>query len=121
MLFLDHVQIGIPSGAEARAREFYCERLGLREIPKSPEVLHTGGIWLELGSTQLHLGIEDENYRLHTRNHIGIRVRDLAATRALMESLKLPIQENTPIAGIRRFSVRDPFGNKIEFVQRTNR
>ena len=38
ILSVHHAQITIPKGAEAEAREFYCEFLGLKEVPK-PESL----------------------------------------------------------------------------------
>jgi hypothetical protein len=35
---VDHVQLAMPPGREARAREFYCEVLELPERPKPPEL-----------------------------------------------------------------------------------
>lgn len=35
---VDHVQLAIPPGREARAREFYCGTLELPERPKPPEL-----------------------------------------------------------------------------------
>ena len=37
-----HIQITIPVGREADAKEFYCIQLGLKEIPK-PEILRKNG------------------------------------------------------------------------------
>lgn len=35
---VDHVQLAMPPGREARAREFYCDVLELPERPKPPEL-----------------------------------------------------------------------------------
>jgi len=118
LLALDHIQIGIPTGSEHIARDFYCGKLGFSEIEKYADVKHTGGVWLKLGVTQIHLGIEDEDHRSKSRSHLGIQVDDVSAMRALIEQLGLPIRESTPITGIERFATRDPFGNGIEFLQK---
>jgi len=31
---------------------------------------------------------------------------------------RVRITDGAPIAGLRRFEIRDPFGNRVEFVQR---
>ena len=43
---VDHVQIPIPAGREDEARRFYAGLLGLREVPKPPELAKRGGLWL---------------------------------------------------------------------------
>ena len=54
MLRAQHAQITIPTGTEQEARQFYCDVLGLREIPK-PEVLQTrGGFWLDRKAIDAH-------------------------------------------------------------------
>ena len=116
---LHHAQITIPLGAEDEARTFFCGRLGLREIPKPPVLAVRGGFWLEVGTTQVHVGTEDSVDRRCTKGHLGFEVDDLAATRALVESLGLEVHEGEPIPGLDRFECRDPFGNRLEFVQRT--
>ncbi len=71
ILRVQHAQITIPTGAEAEARKFYCEFLGLDEIPK-PEALQTrGGFWLEVGAFQIHVGTEDGFDRTKTKAHIA--------------------------------------------------
>ena len=118
---LHHAQVTIPKGAEDEARAFFCGSLGLREIPK-PEVLRVrGGFWLECGALQLHVGTEDGVARERTKAHLAFEVDDLAATRALVERLGLPVLDGEPIPGLVRFECRDPFGNRIEFVERTRR
>ena len=115
---LHHAQITIPVGAEDEARRFFCDRLGLRELPKPPVLAVRGGFWLDLGAAQVHVGIEDGVDRRRTKAHVAFEVDDLAATRALIASLGLEMQEGEPIPGLSRFECRDPFGNRLEFVQR---
>ena len=42
---IDHVQVAMPAGEEAKAREFYAALLGLPEQPKPPELAKRGGCW----------------------------------------------------------------------------
>jgi catechol 2,3-dioxygenase-like lactoylglutathione lyase family enzyme len=114
---LHHAQITVPRGAEDAARRFFCDALGLREVPK-PEALRVrGGFWLALGAVQIHVGTEDHVERRRTKAHLAFEVDDLAATRALIEGLGLEIRDGEPVPGLRRFECRDPFGNRLEFVR----
>lgn len=117
---LHHVQITVPRGAEADARRFFCGELGLREIPKPPVLAVRGGFWLELGAVQIHVGTEDDVDRRRTRAHLAFEVDDLAGPRARIERLGLEVHEGEPVPGLARFECRDPFGNRLEFVQRTS-
>jgi catechol 2,3-dioxygenase-like lactoylglutathione lyase family enzyme len=116
---LHHVQITIPKGCEVEARAFYCTELGLREIPKPTALLARGGFWLELGAIQIHVGTEDGVERRSTKAHLGFEVDDLARARRLIEGLHLEVVDGESIPGLSRFEFRDPFGNRVEFVQRT--
>jgi len=116
---LHPAQITVPPGAEAAAREFFCEQLGLREVPKPAALLARGGFWIQLGAVQIHVGTEDGVDRRKTKAHLGFEVDDLAAVRSLVQRLGLEISEGEPIPGLERFELRDPFGNRMEFLQRT--
>ena len=59
ILGLHHAQITIPRGTEAQGRKFYCDLLGLPEIEKPASLQGRGGFWLQVGSQQVHVGIED--------------------------------------------------------------
>lgn len=118
ILALHHAQLTVPRDAEARAREFYCGRLGLPEIPKPEALRARGGFWLQVGAVQVHVGVEDGVDRLKTKAHLGFEVDHLESMRALIRSLGLELSEGEPIPGLTRFEFRDPFGNRMEFVQR---
>lgn len=41
---LDHIQLAMPRGEEARARHFYGDVLGLTEVPKPANLAGRGGV-----------------------------------------------------------------------------
>jgi catechol 2,3-dioxygenase-like lactoylglutathione lyase family enzyme len=114
-----HVQIMIPAGAEDEARRFYCGLLGLREIEK-PEVLRKrGGFWLELGDFQIHVGVEAAFDRSkQRREHVAFLVPYLDAARAELIAANVAITDGDQLPDFRRFEFRDPFGNRLELLQR---
>lgn len=114
---LQHAQITIPKGTEARARAFYCGLLGLREIEKPASLEGRGGFWLELGDVQIHVGTEDGFDRLTTKAHLAYQVDDLPAWRGKLTEAGFQIGTSVPIPGYDRFEFRDPFGNRVEFIQ----
>jgi catechol 2,3-dioxygenase-like lactoylglutathione lyase family enzyme len=117
LLKVHHAQITIPKGSEDQARKFYCEFLGLKEIPK-PQALQTrGGFWLELGSLQIHVGTEENLDRTQTKAHLAYLVEDLEEWRVKLENYGIKIIEGIPIPEYNRFEFRDPFGNRVEFLE----
>jgi len=114
---IHHVQVTIPRGAEEVGRQFYCHVLGLQEIEKPAVIGDRGGFWLQVGNRQVHVGVEERVERTATKAHIAYQVTDLDAIRAYLEESDIAIQEDVPLPGLKRFQVRDPFGNKIEFIQ----
>ncbi|HEX8289428.1 MAG TPA: VOC family protein [Pyrinomonadaceae bacterium] len=117
ILKVQHAQITIPKSAEAEARKFYCDFLGLTEIPK-PESLHgRGGFWMRLGDFQIHVGTENDFDRTKTKAHLAYEVENLQAWREKLENYGVKIIEGVPIPGCNRFEFRDPFGNRVEFLE----
>ena len=114
---LHHAQITIPRGAEERGRQFYCELLGLPEITKPEALQGRGGFWLQVGDRQVHVGTEDGVERRATKAHLAYQVTDAAAWQARLEAHGVKALDAVPIPGYARFEIRDPFGNRIEFIQ----
>ena len=114
------VQVSIPIGAEDEARTFYCGILGLREIPKPESLSGRGGFWLELDGFQIHFGTEDGIERSRSKAHIAYLVSDLDGWREKLESNGCSIIDGISIPGYDRFEFRDPFGNRVEVLERTN-
>jgi len=115
---LDHVQITVPRDAEAAARRFYCELLGLAEIPKPEPLLARGGLWLQAGDRQIHIGTEEGADRRATKAHVAYQVTGLDGWRLRLAQEGIPIEEAIPIPGCRRFEFRDPFGNRVEMIEK---
>ena len=112
-----HVQISIPTAAEDEARAFYCGVLGLIEIPKPESLAGRGGFWLQLGDTQIHFGTEDGVDRTKTKAHAAYLVTDLEMWRKKLSSAGCDVLDGIPIPGYKRFEFRDPFGNRVEFLE----
>lgn len=124
---LDHVQVAAPreEGVEERVRAFYGELLGLREIEKPQALQANGGVWFSLGMSvagaeagaELHIGLDDP-FSPARKAHPALLVDDLAAMRRLLERVGVAVSDAEEIPGVRRFYVADPFGNRIELVER---
>jgi catechol 2,3-dioxygenase-like lactoylglutathione lyase family enzyme len=112
---IDHVQVAGPPGCEAAARAFYGALLGLREIPKPPELAARGGVWFRLGQQELHVGIE-EDFRPALKAHPAFRCVDPDALATSLEASGAPVTWDGHVAGVRRFYTADPFGNRLEIV-----
>jgi len=114
---LNHAQITIPPGAESEARQFYCDLLGLPELEKPDSLKPRGGFWLQLGDQQIHVGVEDGVDRHATKAHLAYEVSDLKFWRALLTEHGFMPEDGIPIPGYSRVECRDPFGNRLEFIQ----
>lgn len=115
---IHHAQITIPKGKEKEARDFYCGVLGLKETPKPQSLQGRGGLWLQVGDKQVHIGTEDGVDRTPSKSHVAYAVSDLAHWRKVMESNDLAVISGEPIPGHDRFELRDPFGNRVELIQK---
>ncbi|MDO8296050.1 MAG: DUF559 domain-containing protein [Caulobacter sp.] len=110
---IDHVQIAIPVGGEARARPFYGDLLGLTEVPKPAELAKRGGCWFEAGAAKVHLGVE-QDFRANVKAHVAFEVDD-----------RIALAQKAKAAGFRvtterdQLYIYDPFGNRLEFVDPT--
>ena len=114
---LDHAQICIPTGAEDEARAFYCGVLGLPEIEKPDALKPRGGLWLQAGDRAVHIGTEPPFDRTQTKAHLAYAVDDLEAWRTQLADHGIDAEDGVPIPGYTRFEFRDPFGNRVEFIE----
>jgi catechol 2,3-dioxygenase-like lactoylglutathione lyase family enzyme len=119
ILRVQHVQITIPKGAEQPAREFYCDFLGLKEVPKPESLRGRGGFWLQIGAFQIHVGTEEGSFeRALTKAHVASEVENLDFWREKLAERNIEISDGVPIPNFRRFEFRDPFGNRVEFLEK---
>ncbi|HEX8559648.1 MAG TPA: VOC family protein [Pyrinomonadaceae bacterium] len=115
---LDHVQVCIPRGTEAEAREFYGGLLGLEEVEKPEALRANGGMWYAVAGAQLHLGVEDGV--APSKRHPAFEVEDARGVRAYLEGRGVRTKDEPDIPGVvHRFSLFDPFGNRIELLEKT--
>lgn len=119
-LAIDHVQIAIPVGGEDAARVFYGALLGLAELPKPPDMAARGGCWFQLGSQQLHMGVEAD-FRAAKKAHVALVTVALDDLRARIEAAGCLTTDDSPVDGRQRFFTEDPFGNRIEFIDASPR
>jgi catechol 2,3-dioxygenase-like lactoylglutathione lyase family enzyme len=118
ILSIDHVQIAMPSGQEDRARAFYVDVLGFTEIPKPAELAKRGGVWFQSQGAQLHLGVEAD-FRPARKAHPAFIVSDLDLMIAeVMEAGYETDTSQPPLEGYKRAHVFDPFGNRIELMEK---
>ncbi len=113
---IHHIQLAMPRGEEDRGRAFYSELLGLAEVPKPATLKERGGLWFEIGSLQLHLGVEDD-FRPEKKAHPGLLVDDLRALVSRLEAAGHTTRPDNLLEGYDRAYVDDPFGNRIELLQ----
>jgi catechol 2,3-dioxygenase-like lactoylglutathione lyase family enzyme len=114
---LDHVQLAMPAGQEAAARAFYIEVLGFVEEPKPANLAARGGVWFRAGEARVHLGV-DADFRAARKAHPAILVRGLADLAVKCNAAGFPPVADEPLAGFDRCYVFDPFGNRIELLER---
>ena len=118
ILAIDHVQLAMPVGEDEKARTFFVGVLGFTEIPKPAQLAGRGGAWFEAGTVQLHIGVETD-FRPARKAHPAFRVDDLEALIAKARSAGIETDTSQPpLDGYKRAHVFDPFGNRIELMEK---
>jgi catechol 2,3-dioxygenase-like lactoylglutathione lyase family enzyme len=116
LLAIDHVQLAIPVGAEAAARPFYRDLLGLTEVEKPEPGKSRGGAWYEAGPVKVHLGVEAD-FRANRKAHPAFVVGDLQDLSRRAQAAGYEVKPDVELEGVERAFVYDPFGNRLEFIQ----
>ncbi|MBV8977516.1 MAG: VOC family protein [Alphaproteobacteria bacterium] len=114
---IDHVQIAVPKALEAACLRFYREDLALSEIEKPEALKARGGAWFQVGTLQMHVGVDPEPSP-KSKRHVCFLVGDLARARMQVLARGIAIEDEGRAEGLIRFFVRDPAGNRIEIGQR---
>ena len=113
---LNHVQICIPPGEEAKARDFYGGVLGLEEIEKPEALKPNGGLWFSIADVQLHIGAEEPAGK--SKCHPAFEVEGLAEIKRYLIENGVRVKDETEVPGMSRFSLFDPFDNRIELMEK---
>ncbi len=114
-----HVQLAIPPGGEDEGRRFYGEAVGLDEVEKPEPLRSRGGCWFRSrdGSVEVHLGVEAD-FRPARKAHPAILVAGLEELRARLDAAGAEVRVDVQLESHRRFHAFDPFGNRLEFLER---
>ncbi|MDQ0416689.1 catechol 2,3-dioxygenase-like lactoylglutathione lyase family enzyme [Croceifilum oryzae] len=114
---LDHIQLAAPAYSEEKARAFFGNILGMNEIPKPDNLKKRGGVWFAVGTQQLHIGIQ-KDFSPALKAHPAFQVKNLDGLREQLIHNEIVVIDDEPLEGANRFYVQDPFGNRIEFLER---
>ena len=114
---IDHVQLAMPHGGETHARHFWVDLMGLAEVAKPAHLAVNGGCWFEGRGVSIHCGVE-EAFLPARRAHPALLVDDLDTLVLRLERAGVPFKPGKPLEGYVRGDIADPFGNRIELMQR---
>ncbi len=117
LLAIDHVQLAMPAGREADARAFYSGILGLTEVAKPDDLARRGGCWFESAAVKVHLGV-DPDFHAAAKAHPAFLVDDVKRLEAEATKAGYRTANDVPLEGYERIHVYDPFGNRIELMQK---
>lgn len=123
---LHHVQVAMPRGAEADARRFYADGLGLTEVAKPPDLIARGGAWFRgydaTGATavEIHVGVE-EPFAPARKAHPAVAVDTPADLEAIADRLLglgfgVDWSQRHTFPGHERFHTHDAHGNRVEVL-----
>jgi catechol 2,3-dioxygenase-like lactoylglutathione lyase family enzyme len=117
ILAIDHVQIAMPAGREDDARGFYAGLLGLIEVEKPAALAGRGGCWFESGTVKVHLGV-DTDFHAAAKAHPAFQVDNVETLEREALAAGVTVRRDVALDGYDRIHVFDPFGNRIELMQR---
>jgi hypothetical protein len=91
----------------------------MKEIPKPENLRQKGGVWFLIGSQQLHISMEGASgFQPARKAHPAFKVRGVEKLRDLLLSSGIKVLEVEPLEDAQRFHAFDPFGNRLEFIER---
>ena len=114
---IDHIQLAMPIGQENRARAFFDGILGMPEISKPESLKGRGGCWFMCGKQELHIGVE-KGFRPAKKAHPAFLLENLSGFQARLEKAGVEIRHQPPLPNANRIFIEDPFGNRIELMER---
>jgi catechol 2,3-dioxygenase-like lactoylglutathione lyase family enzyme len=113
---IHHVQVAAPPGCEDAARRFFGELLGLQEVERPESLRGRSSVWFQLGSQQLHVGVE-EGFAPARKAHPAFSVPGYDALQARLRDAGVELLDDDAIPGVRRCYLADPWGNRLELVE----
>ena len=116
VLAIDHVQVAMPPGGEPEARSFYGGILGFDEMAKPADLAARGGVWFVVGPVEVHLGADD-GFRAGAKAHVALLIDGLNDLLARFDAAGIAVERSVDHLGRARAYARDPFGNRLEFIE----
>ncbi|HEV8314294.1 MAG TPA: VOC family protein [Burkholderiaceae bacterium] len=111
---VDHVQLPIPLGTMRRARDFYEDALGLREV-RDPALDRPGTLRFSLGWQRLDLH-EGPYTGVAPQAHLALQVLDLRGLVTRLREGGFAV-DDAHLSHLGRLYVEDPFGNRLELIE----
>lgn len=80
-----------------------------------------GGVWFQCGAHQVHIGVQPD-FVPAKKAHPAFQVQRLNELHAHLLAHQVPVIDDDARSdeGIKRFYVQDPFGNRLEFLERVS-
>ena len=85
----------------------------MAELPKPEPIRARGGCWFRAGAQELHVGVE-EPFAPPGRPTPASSPPTSDAIRSRLHDAGVGYEDDAKIAGVDRFFVCDPFGNRLE-------
>lgn len=117
---IDHIQLSAPKGSEELAIKFYRDILGFEEVEKPEALKPNGGVWFRNGEISVHIGIE-EQFTPMKKAHPAFDVSGIDALHTHLENAGISTKWDSKLPNAKRFYVKDPFSNRIEFLEWQNK
>lgn len=111
---VDHLQLPVPRGALAQARDFYQRHLGLIEV-RDPALDRPGVVRFALGAQRLDL-VESDAVAISPQAHLALRVIGVSGLADEFAASGIPVDE-APLNDRPRLYVNDPFGHRLELIE----
>jgi catechol 2,3-dioxygenase-like lactoylglutathione lyase family enzyme len=113
----DHIHICVAPDRLEEARAFYTGVIGLEEIERPNHLFSSKGYWFNIADIQFHIGVEQPLER--SIRNTAFEVKDVKAARKFLEAHQIEIVEEPPMPGRERFAFIDPFGNRMELLEKS--
>jgi catechol 2,3-dioxygenase-like lactoylglutathione lyase family enzyme len=88
-------------------------------VQKPSNLKKRGGCWFESGAIKVHLGVE-KDFRPARKAHPAFLVEGLEGLVARLAQGGVTARQDEPLPGYDRVYVDDPFGNRIELMERVS-
>ncbi len=118
---IDHVQLPLPAGSLPKARAFYGELLGLKEV-RDPVLDRPGTLRYRLGPQRLDLA-EGANAGSAPQAHLAFAVEGVTEIATRLRAQGLPVDGPSELLqpggarALQHLYIEDPFGNRLELIE----